>query len=539
MARDGDRRGADEPSGRRQRAGPETLVAACRPAEAPAYAIAIVGELTGGRRLLSDDLATLEAIAVDRRPPHRRASASPHERYERELREQEIGKLATEAELRALRAQINPHFLFNALTTIGYLIQTAPPRALETLMRLTALLRGVLRSEGEFTTLGRELELIESYLDIERARFEQRLRVRIDVPAGAAGSFACRRCCCSRSSRTRSSTASRRSARRRGDRHGAPRRSAGDASRARAHRARHAAPAPPPRSCSRGRAVGVGLRTSSAGSPVSTATRRALVDHQRLAGAGTIVEIRLPVDVRQVPRAGRCRERSDERAPARRHRRRRAPGALVPRGAAALVRRRGRSSARRRRARRRSRLIERERPDLALLDLQMPELDGIGVVRMLKKQRLPLIAFVTAYDEYAVRAFEVNAVDYLLKPVEKARLREALNRAQERIEHAEIVAEQALARRRRDRRLRIVARVRRTSSASRSGSATRSCIVPVAQIASIVAEGELLHLTTIKNERHTITYRLEGSRAAARSGAVHPARPRHAGQHRPDRRRSA
>ena len=50
-------------------------------------------------------------------------------------------------------------------------------------MRLTALLRGVLRSEGEFTTLGRELELIESYLDIERARFEQRLRVRIDVPA--------------------------------------------------------------------------------------------------------------------------------------------------------------------------------------------------------------------------------------------------------------------------------------------------------------------------------------------------------------------
>src|SRR3977135_2277542 len=87
-----------------------------------------------------------------------------------------------EAELRALRAQINPHFLFNALTTIGYLIQTAPPRALSTLMRLTALLRSVLRSEGEFTTLGRELELVEAYLDIEHARFEQRLRVRIEVP---------------------------------------------------------------------------------------------------------------------------------------------------------------------------------------------------------------------------------------------------------------------------------------------------------------------------------------------------------------------
>ena len=85
--------------------------------------------------------------------------------------------------------------------------------------------------------------------------------------------------------------------------------------------------------------------------------------------------------------------------------------------------------------------IERERPDLALLDLQMPELDGIGVVRLLKKHQMPLIAFVTAYDEYAVRAFELNAVDYLLKPVDKARLRETLNRAQERIEHAETVAD--------------------------------------------------------------------------------------------------
>jgi two-component system, LytTR family, sensor kinase len=147
----------------------------------PRFVFAI-GQLKAGRRLLSDDLATLEAIAV---VIARRIDAIriTNERYNREIREQEIGKLATEAELRALRAQINPHFLFNALTTIGYLIQTAPPRALDTLLRLTALLRGVLRSEGEFTTLGRELEVVESYLDIERARFEHRLRVTIDVPA--------------------------------------------------------------------------------------------------------------------------------------------------------------------------------------------------------------------------------------------------------------------------------------------------------------------------------------------------------------------
>src|SRR5205823_6434655 len=106
-----------------------------------------------------------------------------NERHQQEIREREMGRLATEAELRALRAQINPHFLFNALTTIGHLIQTAPPRALQTLLRLTTLLRAVLRSEGECTSLGRELEVIESYLDIERARFDERLRVTIEVPA--------------------------------------------------------------------------------------------------------------------------------------------------------------------------------------------------------------------------------------------------------------------------------------------------------------------------------------------------------------------
>src|SRR5499426_4604659 len=82
-------------------------------------------------------------------------------------------------------------------------------------------------------------------------------------------------------------------------------------------------------------------------------------------------------------------------------------------------------------------LIERLSPDLAMLDLQMPELDGLGVVRLLRKDRMPLIAFVTAYDEYAVRAFEMNAVDYLLKPVERGRLRETLNRAQDRLDRAE------------------------------------------------------------------------------------------------------
>jgi two-component system LytT family sensor kinase len=149
-------------------------------AEPPYYRLEI-GILGGGRRLLSDDIAMLEAVAVmiARRIDSLRVI---HERCEQDLREQEIHKLATEAQLRALRAQVNPHFLFNALTTIGYLVQTAPDRALETLMKLTSLLRSVLRTDSEFVTLDQELQLIAAYLDIERARFEERLRVSIAVP---------------------------------------------------------------------------------------------------------------------------------------------------------------------------------------------------------------------------------------------------------------------------------------------------------------------------------------------------------------------
>lgn len=147
--------------------------------ESPFYKINLK-DFSGGRHLLSDEVEMLESVALltARRIDALRVT---HERCEQELREQEFSKLATEAQLSALRAQINPHFLFNALTTIGYLIQTAPDKAFETLMRLTQLLRGVLRSTAEFSTLEEELKLIESYLEIEQARFEERLKIKIQV----------------------------------------------------------------------------------------------------------------------------------------------------------------------------------------------------------------------------------------------------------------------------------------------------------------------------------------------------------------------
>jgi two-component system LytT family response regulator len=74
------------------------------------------------------------------------------------------------------------------------------------------------------------------------------------------------------------------------------------------------------------------------------------------------------------------------------------------------------------------------RPEMVFLDVQMPDLDGFGVLQELGDTALPEIVFVTAFDQYAVRAFDVHAVDYLLKPYDTARFREAFERAKERTE---------------------------------------------------------------------------------------------------------
>jgi len=77
--------------------------------------------------------------------------------------------------------------------------------------------------------------------------------------------------------------------------------------------------------------------------------------------------------------------------------------------------------------------IRRKKPDLVFLDVQMPECDGFDVLELLGNDSPPAIVFVTAYDQYAVRAFEAGALDYLLKPFDNARFARALGRAKERI----------------------------------------------------------------------------------------------------------
>ena len=83
-------------------------------------------------------------------------------------------------------------------------------------------------------------------------------------------------------------------------------------------------------------------------------------------------------------------------------------------------------------------LIREHNPDLLFLDVQMPGLDGFGVIKKLldKKVPLPKIVFATAFDQYAVKAFEVNAVDYLLKPFDRKRVAQSIQKARDKMEVA-------------------------------------------------------------------------------------------------------
>jgi len=138
----------------------------------------------------------------------------------------------------------------------------------------------------------------------------------------------------------------------------------------------------------------------------------------------------------------------------------------------------------------------------------MPEITGLEVVKLLRKTQMPLVAFVTAYDEYAVQAFEIGAVDYLLKPVEKARLRETLHRAHERLEQTDWREKEA-------EKIKTAAKIydenTRPEFLERIPVKKREEIflVPVSEIASIIADGELLHITTGNLQKYLINFRLK------------------------------
>ena len=128
-------------------------------------------------------------------------------------------------------------------------------------------------------------------------------------------------------------------------------------------------------------------------------------------------------------------------------------------------------------------LIPKLEPDVLFLDVQMPGLDGFAVLRKLleknKPETLPHIIFATAFDKYAVRAFEVNAVDYLLKPFDRGRLEQALDRVRARLQtpasagnegNAASVRHPALSREQVDSLIRLIEQQSGTAPASRNSS---------------------------------------------------------------------
>ena len=89
-------------------------------------------------------------------------------------------------------------------------------------------------------------------------------------------------------------------------------------------------------------------------------------------------------------------------------------------------------------------MIDDLRPDLVFLDIQMPGVSGFDVVQQLRADNMPIILFLTAYDEYAVKAFEVNALDYILKPIDEDRLSQVLDKVRESIQQKRAVEHKKL-----------------------------------------------------------------------------------------------
>ncbi len=129
----------------------------------------VLGRRSGGRRYLSEDLAALG-----------RAAGLVVEQVER-VRESETRRLAAQAELRALQAQIHPHFLFNALNTLYGTIPREATGARETVLNLAEIFRYFLETRRAFLPLEQELRIVRAYLEVERLRLGDKLRVEIDV----------------------------------------------------------------------------------------------------------------------------------------------------------------------------------------------------------------------------------------------------------------------------------------------------------------------------------------------------------------------
>ncbi len=147
-------------------------------------------------------------------------------------------------------------------------------------------------------------------------------------------------------------------------------------------------------------------------------------------------------------------------------------------------------------------LIEQLRPDIVFLDIQLPEMTGFDVIRNLGEGRKPIFVLVTAYDQHAIRAFEAGAVDYLLKPVRRERLLQAVERARQRAGNQKLASE-------------FERSVLRADPAGEFGgmgkivgrSGHNYILLPPEKVIAVQAEGELVWILT-KERRYLSTMTL-------------------------------
>ena len=350
--------------------------------------------------------------------------------YSRQAREREVRAARLEArliesQLQALQQQLHPHFLFNTLHAISTLVHRDPDKADLMIERLSDLLRITLRKVGvQEVELAEELEYLRAYLDIEQVHFGNRLRIEYRIDAGAMDVLV--------------PTLILQPLVENAIRHGLePMVRPGTLASRRTPRAKRCGCAfsmTAPGSRRTGNAAKAsGWPIRDRGSSGSTVKHAALTIRDNPSG-GVVIDIRIPLrrlapmrrqDLQQCRRQWRddsvlvaddqpmARERLVSLLAAE-------PGVELAGTAAS-----GPETVE---------CIRQASPDLVFLDMQMPGMDGFKVIEEIGVDRMPPTVFVTAYDEYAVRAFEVQALDYLLKPFGRQRFQSALERARRHLE---------------------------------------------------------------------------------------------------------
>ncbi len=359
--------------------------------------------------------------------------------------------LAQEAQLKMLRYQLNPHFLFNTLNAISTLILDNQNRkANHAVARLSEFLRYTLDQDPvKKVTLRQELEALDLYLGTERLRFGERLKPRVrdrgagagragaePAAAAAAREFAEIRGVGARAGRDGAHRGphARGAARALGDRRrpGAARRAAaGRPPRRGAHQHARAAQGALRRELPlRGaqQSSGTSGRYGAAARDGTARGARGTAGVERAAcGRRPRMKVRtIIVDDEVLSRRGieiRARELPDFEIVAQ-----------CANGREALA------------------AIQQYKPDLVFLDIQMPGMSGFEVLARLPQESFPLVVFVTAYDQYAIQAFEARAIDYLLKPIDERRFAEAVERVREHLRARSAAAQ-------RDRLMQIIAEI--------------------------------------------------------------------------------